>query len=269
MSVWFLLLPVLYLLLLLGLYLLQARLVFHPTSNDFFICPEILSIGGIPVSKTVEGIEIRYYLREQIGAENILIHFHGNGGSACERAYLMKELLDLPVDLIFVEHPGYAGTPGSLTQKYYLAYADKVFRTVSSLPENAQKSILLFGESLGTGIATWLACKYKISGLVLQAPYTSMSDIAAHRFPLIPARAIIKNPFPASTWARSVKCPVLAFHSESDHVIPYSIGVLQSRNFSNLYRFESFQNAGHNDFYTADKEKYLDLLKTFIFDVMV
>ena len=88
----------------------------------------------------------------------------------------------------------------------------------------AASDIVLYGESLGTGVAVQLATRHQAAGLVLDAPYTSTVDVAAARYPYFPVRLAMRDTYSSSKFIKDVRMPVLILHGEQDTIIPVQYG---------------------------------------------
>ena len=103
--------------------------------------------------------------------------------------------------------------------------------TTKHVPRN--KPVLVFGRSLGTTVATWVASKRpkQVDSLFLVSPMTCIADVVGKRIPVVPFRLLLKSNFPAHHWARQVICPVTIVHGAKDFIIPIDIGRKQSNTF--------------------------------------
>lgn len=220
---------------------MQRKLLFFPRDQVFEDCYPMKSLQAQPVT---DG-DLRYYYLQAESPRAILLHFHGNGGNACDRVEHVLGLRDLPINVMMVEYPGYAQKSNQAGQAEILKIADLAL-------EQAKKTglpILLMGESLGTGVATYLARAPEVIGLILQSPYTSIRAVAQWHIKWIPAGLILRHPFPADQWAKGVSCPVLAIHGTEDSTIPFHIGREQSQNFKQV-EWVSLEGAHHNDHFS-------------------
>lgn len=236
-----------YLVLGFGLYLMQARMLFHPSAEPLEACQEARELGFRVVREGSPSEPLRFLFRENPHAKANLIIFHGNGSTACGSLYYYAHLKDMPFNFVLAAYPGYDGDENhhssseKLITQNALGIYDWVAKSTGSLPT------YLFGESLGTGVSTFVASKRSCKALVLRAPYTSVADVAASHFPIFPVRWILKHPFPASEWVKEVRCPALLLHGTSDQTIPYRFGKKQAENFGTLGRLVTIHGAGHND----------------------
>lgn len=249
-------------------YYQQNSLLYHPNEQDFLNCPEMEEKGGEAIAETYEGENLRFYTRKAPRAHGWFIAFHGNAGSACERAYFLDTPELQRLHIVVVEYPGFsrggANLQGRPSQETILKNAVAVVDYLKpKLP------VFLFGESLGTGIATYVASQRKeVSGLILQAPYPSITAVGKDRFPFLPVSILLKDPFPAQDWAKSVTQPTLVFHGITDRSIPYSLGREQVTHFPNVYRLVTFEKGGHNRLRAENTRRYEQVTRQFISDTL-
>lgn len=191
-------------------------------------------------------------------AEGWLLLFHGNAGTAADRFYTIAGLLKLPLNLVLVEYPGYDSTPGEPSQEAFLKQADELYEAYKS---EADLPFYLFGESLGTGVATWLASQKPVEALVLQTPYTSIADLAAEHYPLFPVRWLIRHPFPAHEWAKHVTARVLVIHGDQDQTIPIENARRQFENFNTQKKFVAIKGGTHFSHDLQESKEYWTSLR--------
>ena len=132
------------------------------------------------------------------------------------------------------------------------------------LKSYSEEDILLYGRSLGTGIATYLASKYQPKQLILETPYYSILDVAKYRFPIFPLKALLKYEFPSNEFITTVNCPIMMFHGTDDSIIPYSSAQkLKSVAPENKTKFITIEGGGHNNLISFDL--YKDGIKALLF----
>jgi len=231
---------------------------------EFGHCSEAKQFGAEAIRH--EGL--RFYQRKaSITASKspsaALIHYHGNGGTACERSYVFKELSSLPIEIVLLEFPGYANDPEEVVpnQKIILSEALRIYDFLKK--GDPQKNIFLFGESLGTAVATYVASERKVAGLILEAPFTSIADVAQSHYPFLPVKWMVRSPFPSAEWAIKVSAPVLALRGEKDKTVPPTFTLKQIQNFKNVEALE-FKNADHSTIGTVQPEVYWNKIREFI-----
>ena len=87
-----------------------------------------------------------------------------------------------------------------------------------------EKDIILYGESLGTGVATHLAQNKNFAGIILETPFTSMIDAAKKFYPYIPVNLLLKDKFENKKKIKNINSPILVMHGEADQIVPFSMG---------------------------------------------
>lgn len=228
-------------------FFFQRKLLYIPSQIDFKTCEEMKNQGAKPIDVVSENSHLRFYLKTDLTAQKWLIVFHGNGGSACDRAYIAEFLRRSHINIVFAEYPGYSGDTEAPSQEAILSNANHLYQFVKGTYAKSSP-VFVFGESLGTGVATYVASKNEIAGLILQSPYTSISDVAAFHYPyILGIHWLVKDSFQAKDWAPKVTAPVLVFHGSVDEIVPFEIGEKESEQFKTPTRFIRIEDAGHND----------------------
>lgn len=231
-----------YVLVVIALYFFQEKMLFYPMGSAYGNCPEMTRKNARAVSK--QGI--RYYMKEKKDAVSWIVIFYGNGGSACDRGYFLDLLDKIPVNIVVFEYPGYGRDNNRPGEKIILVQALALIQEI----KRANTSLLpiyLLGESLGTGVATFVASKTQVSGLILVSAYTSISALAQKHYPFFPVRILLRHPFRADLWAQKVFAPVLIFHGKNDDIIPIEFSREQIGNFKGKSELVELDNCGHND----------------------
>ena len=179
------------------------------------------------------------------GEQPVLIYFHGNGGALLHRADRFRALTAHGIGLVAVSYRGYGGSTGSPSETGFIADGEAAYRfTAGRYPT---QRIVLFGESLGTGVAVALAAVHPIGGLILQAPFTSAADVASLVYWFLPVRLLMKDPFYSDRRIAKVTVPVLILHGVRDRVVPIALGERLYALANEPKQFVRLPNGGHND----------------------
>lgn len=203
-----------------SLYFLQEKILFLPTTlaqdyqYDFRYPFEELFF------ETAENISINALHFKVENPKGVILYFHGNAGDLSRWGIIGEHFVSLDYDVLIMDYRTYGKSKGKLSEQGF--YDDAEFCYNYLLKSYSEKDILLYGRSLGTGIATYLASKHQPKHLILETPYYSILDVAKHRFPIFPVRFLLKYEFPSNEFITSVKCPITMFHGTADSVIPYS-----------------------------------------------
>ena len=147
-----------------------------------------------------------------------VIFFHGNAGDRTSFLELGLLLHRQGWGAVLASYPGYAGNPGKPSESTLLADARATIAAVKSRP------VIVWGHSLGSGVAAQMASEGLAAGLVLESPYTSLPDVAARIYPYIPVHWLMLDRFNTSALVDKITVPVLIFHGVDDPQIPFAMG---------------------------------------------
>ncbi len=204
-------------------YALQRRHTYFPDG----IKPEPVEAGAgdmEPVGlATADGLGLTAWYRPATEGRATLIYLHGNAGNIAMRVPKARPFIDAGFGMLLTSYRGYSGNPGRPTERglYADGRAALAFLAEAGVPE---AHIVLYGESLGTGVAVQLATERTVAAVVLEAPFTSIADVAAPRFPYLPVRRLIRDRFDSRAKIGNLHAPVLIFHGERDMTVPVRLG---------------------------------------------
>ncbi|WP_047547970.1 alpha/beta hydrolase [Psychroserpens sp. Hel_I_66] len=211
---------VLYVMIGASLYFLQEKLLFLPSElpqdyqyefkypfEEIFLTPEAdVSINAI-----------HFKTENPKGA---ILYFHGNAGDLSRWGTISEFFVAKGYDVFIMDYRTYGKSKGKLSEQAF--YDDAQFCYGYLLKSYPEEHITLYGRSLGTGIATFLASNNKPKQLILETPYYSILDVAKQRFPIFPVSLLLKYKFPSNEFIVDVKCPITMFHGTDDGIVPYS-----------------------------------------------
>lgn len=209
--------------LMLAMYILQ-RAVMYPSPQQTRIAP---ADAGFPQAQeiildTADGEKIvAWHVPPQAGRP-VIIFFHGNGEVIAWRVPRFRELVAEGIGLIAVSYRGYGGSTGSPSEAGLIADAGAAYTFAAA--RYAPQRIVLWGYSLGSGVAVALASKHQVGKLILEAPFTSAADVGAAAFPFLPVRWLLKDTFRSDERIGAVRAPLLVMHGEKDTVVPVRFG---------------------------------------------
>jgi uncharacterized protein len=163
-----------------------------------------------------------WYLPPPDGAP-VIVYFHGNGGDVGHRGERLRRFAEDGFGALMVEYRGYAGNPGAPTEPGLLADARAALAFLDA-ERVAPDRRVLYGESLGTGVAVQVAADHQIAALILESPYTSIADVAQYHYPWVPVRWLLHDRFDALAVIDSVQALTLFLYAERDTVIPARFG---------------------------------------------
>ncbi len=154
-------------------------------------------------------------------AKPVVLYLHGNASNLARRAGRFRQLTRGGAGLLAVSWRGYGGSGGEPSEAGFRADAQAALARLRAEGVGPER-IVVFGESLGTGVAVMLAADVPVRGLVLDSPYESIAAIASGRYWWLPVDLLMRDPFRAADAAPKVKAPVLAFACTDDWLTPYA-----------------------------------------------
>jgi fermentation-respiration switch protein FrsA (DUF1100 family) len=206
-----------------GLYFFQRQLLYHPDKTS----PELSGLEQIGVREVVlstdDGLSLRSWYLPQHSGRPVVAYFHGNGGHIGYRVERLLRFAREGYGVLMLEYRGYGGNPGVPTETGF--YTDA--RAALGFLERegvAPSRLVLYGESLGSGVAVELAAQHDAAGLILEAPFTSVAEVAQHHFPYVPAARMVIDRFDSLSRIGKVRTPILVLHGERDRVVPIRYG---------------------------------------------
>ncbi len=228
-----------------AMYLGQRRLMYFP--ETLRTAP---AAAGLPQAEevtldTADGERIIAWHIAPKGDRPIVIYFHGNAGSLRFRVERYRAITADGTGLLAVSYRGYGGSSGSPTEAGLLADAEAAYAFARA--RCAPEQIVLWGESLGSGVATALATKRSVARLVLESPFTSAADVGASVYWFLPVRLLMKDQFRSDRRIGQVRAPILILHGTDDAVVPLAFGERLFALANEPKRLVRFAGGGHID----------------------
>lgn len=239
-----------------GLFLVQRNLLYFPAGGvpapAETLVPEMAVVSLI----TADGLELEsWYVPAAVGRPTI-VYYCGNGGHIGMRDSKLRPYLDAGLGVLLVGYRGYGDNPGSPSEKGL--YADGraalgFLRGRGVVP----RMWVLYGESLGSAVAVQMAFEQPQTGdpvgaVVLEAPFTSVGDVAQAHYPFVPARWLVRDRFDSASKIARVGAPVYVVHGEGDRIVPLRFGRRLFGSAAEPKEMRVVSEAGHNDLYDFD-----------------
>ncbi len=205
---------------------------------------------------TKDGLKLRSWYAAPAPGRPTVVYFHGNAGTIADRAHKARLFAGAGIGMLLVEYRGYGGNPGSPTESGL--YADgRANLAWLAAQGGSPSSWVLYGESLGTGVAVGLAWEQAeagapVAGLILEAPFTSMADAAQHHYPYLPARWLTRDRYPSLDRIPGVGAPLMIIHGLRDRVVPVGHGKRLFAAAREPKQAVWLEHAGHNDVFDHD-----------------
>jgi uncharacterized protein len=228
--------------------------VLYVTQRSLMYFPETVHTtpaqAGLPEAEEVplvaaDGVRVIAWYVAPKDQKPVILYFHGNGGSLRYRVERFKKLIGDGIGLVALEYRGYGGNPGSPTERGLIADAEAAYAFASA--HYPVKEIVVWGESLGSGVAVALAAEKPVGRVILEAPFTSAAAVAALHYWYVPVRLLMKDQFRSDARIAKVKAPLLILHGVHDQVVPYAMGERLFELANRPKHIVRFLDGGHED----------------------
>ncbi len=245
------------------MYFRQESVIFYPEvlpTGFPFSFPDRFEELTWPVEGAV--ISALHFKAEK--SKGTVLYFHGNAGSLRSWGAIAPDFTERGYDVLIPDYRGFGKSTGRIRSEEMLlrdaAVAYEHLR--KAYPENR---IILYGRSIGTGLAVYLAAANRPRMVILESPYYSLLDLAAYHYPLVPRpllRLLHRYPLRTDQWIATVRCPVYLFHGERDEIIPHSSSVrllplIRSERMLTTIPFGGHNDLGEHDLYQRKLDQIL------------
>ncbi|MEO8821981.1 MAG: alpha/beta fold hydrolase [Ginsengibacter sp.] len=230
-----------------ALYHLQEKFLFYPESlpKDFkfkfsFPFKEV----NIAMNKTDTLNLVQFFPADSL-PKGVVIYFHGNSGNVIKYSKYASNFTKHGYEVWIPDYPTFGKTTGKLTEENVYLQAKEVYKLAHS--EFPADSIIVYGRSLGSGVASHIAANFNCKQLILETPFYSIPDLFAHYAPMFPVRRMAHFKFPVGENLKEVKVPVTIFHGTDDETIPYANAEKLKKNLKPGDEFITIENGTHNN----------------------
>lgn len=227
-----------------ALYFFQEKILFLPTTLEQDYQYQFEYPFEELFLKTDNDATINALHFKAENPKEVILYFHGNAGDLSRWGKITEYFVEKNYDVLVMDYRTYGKSVGKLSER--AMYKDAQFCYDYLLKHYSENEITLYGRSLGTGIASYLASKNRPKQLILETPYYSILDVAEHRFPVFPVKQLLKYRFPTFQYLPKAKCPVTIIHGTADNVVPYSSGKKLSELIVDV-EFITIEGGGHNN----------------------
>ncbi|ALT00442.1 hypothetical protein AT746_12190 [Lacimicrobium alkaliphilum] len=250
-----------YLLILVAVYFLQQRLLYFPSPSQ---APES-QLKPLQLTPWPEQNFKGYLGPEPQQSKGMVLVFHGNAGAAWQRSYYTRALTRLGYRVLLVEYPGYGGRAGTLNQQ---SLTEDGLQTLKLAGQHFEGPLYLWGESLGAGVVASVAARLsadsRVAGLILMAPWDSLTVLAQHHYWYLPVKWLLKDKYDSITSLSAFDKPVAMLVAGQDTIIPnrHSLALYESLSApKSIWRFD---NASHNNWPNQADAKWWQEVMNFV-----
>jgi hypothetical protein len=204
-------------------YLIHPRLLFYPEklpADYSFSFSEPFTEVVLKTDRTASIHALHFQLSAPSG---VVLYFHGNAGSLRSWGTLAPDFLSHNYDLFIIDYRSYGKSTGELSEKALLTDAQACYDYLKN--KYKPLSIIVYGRSIGTGPAAYVASRNRIGSLALETPYYSMPHLIQSYVPWLPISWLVRYKLRTATWAKKATCPVYLIHGTKDKIIPFASSV--------------------------------------------
>ena len=207
----------------LGLYIFQRDLLYHPTENNYDGDKLTVNIQEVKIV-TDDNIDLlAWYHNKDINKFKTILFLHGNAGSLENRIHKINHFEDMNINFLLLSWRGFSGNKGKPTEKGLYQDARSAVKWLVKQGV-IEENIIIYGESLGTGITTEIAQNKNFAGIILETPFTSMVAAGKSKYPIFPIKLLLKDKYESDKKIKNIKSPVLIMHGEEDQIVPFWMG---------------------------------------------
>ena len=229
------------------LYFTQRSMIYFPDTQK----PDIGAYAQNNVTqmsvRTLDGLTLSGWFKPPLFQKDVVVFFHGNASHYGTRIEKAMAQAYKGYGFLLEGYRGYGGNPGKPSEEGLYNDARAWMHALVNRGVRAE-NIILYGESLGTGVAVQMALEYPdVKALVLESPYTSLPDVAAKTYFFVPVRLLMKDKFDSLSKIKKVKAPLLVLQGMKDRVVAPSFGQRLFAAANDPKEMVSLEGYGHND----------------------
>ena len=252
-----------YILLLIIVFFFQGNLLYHPTIDNYLkdqVEREPNEIEKVKITTKDKIDLIGWFYNRDLEEFKTILFFHGNAGSLENRTYKLNHFKNLNLNFLIIAWRGFNGNKGKPNEMGLYEDAKSAIKWLKAKGIK-EKNIILYGESLGTGVAVEVAQNKNYAGIILESPFTSMVNMGKKYYPFFPVNLLLKDKFESYKKINNIFVPVLIMHGKVDKIVPYDMGK-KMYELANEPKF--FYSQEYGDHMIEYDEKLLSALKKFI-----
>ena len=236
-----------YCLFIFGLFVFQRSLMYAPDISR----PNPSDRADVVTVDTADNISITSsFISAPVKARKTLVFFHGNAGNHGYRAYKAVPYVGAGYDVLLAEYRGYGGNAGHPSEQGLYSDARAQIKFIIEKKGVLEEQIILYGESIGSGVAVQMATEYPdVHALILETPFSSMVELASAKYSFAPVGLLLKDRYMSIDKISSLGMPVFIGHGKLDQTVPYSSAQKLYERARGNKNFVSYDLGGHNNLY--------------------
>jgi fermentation-respiration switch protein FrsA (DUF1100 family) len=214
---------VIYALVLILLFISQRSLMYHPQENNYFGDKLEVDIEKVNITTSDNINLLGWFHKKNLKKFKTIVYFHGNAGKLENRIHKLNHFKDMDINFLIIAWRGFSGNSGKPSERGLYDDGSSVILWLKNLGLK-ENDIVLYGESLGTGVAIEIAQSNNFAGLVLETPFTSMVEAVKNFYPYIPVALLLKDKYENQKKIKNINIPLLVMHGEADQIVPFWMG---------------------------------------------
>ncbi len=247
------------------MYFFQSRFIYFPQlGRDIVATPAELGLSYEEVDLlTADGETLSAWWLPAPDARGVFLLFHGNAGNISHRLGYAGIFRRLGYSTFLVDYRGYGDSTGTPSEEVTYLDAEAAWEWLTAKRGIAPRDIVLFGESLGGGVATWLALRHTPCAVVLASTFTSIPDMAENLYPWLPVRFLARVHYDNLERVARIGAPILIMHSRDDEIVAYRHA---QRLFAAAREPKRFFDlaGGHNESFATKQAEWVRALGDFL-----
>ena len=231
------------------LYLLQEHVIFFPQKLNPDFQYQFNNEFSEVNFEVEEGVYVNALHFKVKNPKGVVFYSHGNAGNLNGWGWIADDFLAHNYNVLIYDYRSYGKSNGKLSEQNLYHDADFIYREL--LKTFDEQQVIVYGRSIGTGVATYVALKQNPARLILESPYYNMPDLVKNIIPVIPG-FLLRYKFRSDKMIGEVKCPVLIFHGTDDEVIYYGSSLKLEKHFKSSDRLVTIEGGNHNNLDSFD-----------------
>jgi hypothetical protein len=243
----------------------EPRLLYYP-ERQLAGRPDLFGFAYEDVWLTVaDGVKIHgWFVPSTMNQHPVTILFlHGNAGNISHRFEKLNILHDLGADSLIIDYRGFGRSEGKPNERGTYIDADAAYLHLTKTLKREPRTVVVYGESLGSAVAVDLASRVPVGGVIIEEAFTSVPDVAQGMYPFLPVRWLVRNRYDSIGKIGRINAPLLILHSRDDELFSYRHAERLFAAAREPKRLVELRGS-HNDAFFTSAGTYRDALATFV-----
>ena len=233
-----------------ALYYLQDAILFHPVrlkKSHRYSFSEPHEEINIPINDE-KNLNLVRFIRTDTTRRGVVLYFHGNKRNISWYSRFASQFTNNGYEVLMIDYPGFGKSSGKFTEKLLYEWSRQLYKFARST--YTADSIIIYGKSMGTGLASYLASREQCRRLILETPYYDMPSVISHYLPVYPVGRMLHYQLPNYEYLQFVDEPVSIFHGTDDGVISYRNAKRLKKYLKSSDEFVTVADGKHNNLYS-------------------